>query len=599
VNFDPIAAGNETIHHLLPPRPEIARRNHGIFLRVRDSMRDRILFPHATTKGVSSQTADRYRTWLKNEEGWRTGDDLPEFVNTRDILRAYIREGIRVDGDSELRQKWYPTGLKPRTYYCNGGKEFLASTHLRDFFNDLCDEFDPCNRFSRVDVSRLKGQDGRPLFVYDYSSFTSNFSEHFPFLCELAEFFRGTRVFLVGPELSLISADLGAVIQRYADTVNDYPTFSIRGDIDLWGAPEYTHQQAGFLGVYGNLATCTLPHALLASFLVDRFEQQSTAGDDGSLLMLLPVLLMHAALCLLGSFALDKCYVTSEPSVYLKRPLIQRGDMFFSQEILLFPTLVLLEKDVPRKFSPLHLQPLEERVKSVVVSLRRTMIQYSRMSGSLSPFEEEILRDIYEVFYVLTRTWTDPRSDPLSATDYRSSDRGLYLPELPSEGFFDKVSVRDRLYPVASMEVIRVRKTERIDLDAGALSQDPGSDFYANQSRLLKLLVICGYIEQEDAADDDTYEWLLASDEENFSRLRAEPDRYRFVVRKTVPEGTLQNLLEPIRRNVTNRRSLDFERFADHQRARRRYLDLDDPRQDPTFSFISELEYDEENVIED
>jgi hypothetical protein len=101
----------------------------------------------------------------------------------------------------------------------------------------------------------------------------------------MASFFRDTRVYLVGHNLSLNEEYLGAMIEEYCNTVNDLPPYEYNKSILDFSLDSITffHHVAGFLGVPGNLATCTLAHGITIGITTKTDERQSCAGDDGNI----------------------------------------------------------------------------------------------------------------------------------------------------------------------------------------------------------------------------------------------------------------------------------------------------------------------------
>jgi hypothetical protein len=146
----------------------------------------------------------------------------------------------------------------------------------------------------------------------------------------MARFFRGTIVFLIGHNLSLIEADIGEMIETYVSEINDFPEYEFNERIlDSVIDITFRHHVAGFLGVPGNLVTCTLAHGLAIGVGINDDDRQSTAGDDGNTGVAneREEVFTRRTIHALGTFNDDKASRTLETGrgSYLKRPFQQEG----------------------------------------------------------------------------------------------------------------------------------------------------------------------------------------------------------------------------------------------------------------------------------
>jgi len=85
----------------------------------------------------------------------------------------------------------------------------------------------------------------------------------------------------VGEGISLTEHDLGALIDAYTDQTTDFAEFVVSKKL----LPDeedrvWRHQCAGFLGIPGNLITCTLAHGLALASLYDSETELQVPGDD-------------------------------------------------------------------------------------------------------------------------------------------------------------------------------------------------------------------------------------------------------------------------------------------------------------------------------
>jgi len=406
-NWDSIfSADRRSVIHPLFPALSPLQRTFGAsvspFFR---SYSGRIIRPHYTNRGVSSETAalllnriSKGRLCVGNPRTFHRKLDKSN-VRSRDIVHHYIRGGGWIFGRTEMKQRWYPSGLLPRTYFAWGGVAIAVSSYLRQFFNDLCDVFPPTQRHNRVqpDWLHTTRKDHLGFLFYDLTSFTSWFHEQVSFLQSLSRAASGVTVFLVGEDLAISEHDLGSLISAYIDYVNDYPEFIVSRKIlpDHVDAT-FVHQCAGFLGVPGNLATCTLAHGLsIASQYSDSRDMQ-VPGDDVGCSFRSADHMRDIGLCAstLGHLQFDKVYNTPGASIYLKRLVIDLGSRITLTPMLIFPLLpYLIDPDSrhsgSRQYSIPDKKFLRPRAASVLVSFHRDLWKYTH--GDIDPFSEEII----------------------------------------------------------------------------------------------------------------------------------------------------------------------------------------------------------------
>jgi hypothetical protein len=268
-------------------------------------------------------------------------------VVSLDVVHHYIRTGEWAPGRTEMKQAWTPSQLVPRTYFCWSGRDISAAAYLRNFFNDLGDQFVCSDRRNRVQPDWLKrGPDDEGFVFYDLTSFTSWFHEHVPFLRSVAKAFSGIRVYLVGEDLTLSDHDLGSLIEGYTDLTTDFATFVVNSKSVGMGyeGRVFTHQTAGFLGIPGNLITCTIAHGLAAAANYELPRSLQVPGDDvGGSARDEPHrrAVKHCA-STLGSLQFDKVFQTPQLSLYLKRLVLVLGNSLDLAPMLIFPLLPYL-----------------------------------------------------------------------------------------------------------------------------------------------------------------------------------------------------------------------------------------------------------------
>lgn len=372
-----------SIHPSLPYNEQTA-----FYVRRRfQQFRDRLIrhpptfFARATHKNMSRSTRRHY------EETF--GGNLcvldRGIFGQDDWQRIYHETGVQLEGEVEMRQKWYPSGAKPRTYFAMGGTCYRDSRFLQGFFTDLVNIFPSTNHITRLmpQLLRTTGDDDA-FFIYDLSSFTSNMRQQKSFCTALAEFFRGVVVIVVDEFSGPRETDLGLLLDQYNETCVYGPQLSYeRSPVSMgWSSvTSHKHGVASLLGIFGNLMTCTLGHFLILTPALDDPQlEDETAGDDG-LVRTNPTVhpLVLSCIGFVGEFAEDKCYMSTERgSVCLKRPIWQEGQSLVHGKNVIPPTLMtaityLSGENCDSRFEVYGLDDLtlRERVSIVGVDLLR------------------------------------------------------------------------------------------------------------------------------------------------------------------------------------------------------------------------------------
>lgn len=574
---------NTSMGEGVPINPNRLGRIQTALFQFRRSMNARLLWPYSTRRGVSFETARIYDGMTQGlERPWHDEEtDKSNIVSSRDIVSLFLHYGIWTSGDCELKQKWYPSGLIPRTYFAQGGEAIRVSCYLRDFFNDLCDCFIPTDRYARVDGSRLYTYDSGYFFIYDLTSFTSNFHEQYSFLCELAEFFRGTIIYLVSAYLSVTSYDLGDLVQEYADTINLHPRYRFSPTMFEDGkALDLTciHHVAGFLGVPGNLASCTLAHGTLLAQHVDLDDHQSCAGDDGCLACRSKKHQqeMERTIQLLGIFQPEKGSSTQfqQAASYLKRRFVQNGRsavLIQRIEFIMMSVIQAYRKPDPR-FPELSQDrsKLRSSIAKSVVSFIRSLYIYT--NGVYLRGEKEFILDFLQYVYSVVDL---PREGQLRGMLLDEADVSRQVKEslvypLSSE-YLDKdpdLLISERFLPWV------VAVPETTDIKAHDFSGDwlPGEERLFQMNPIVEKLVKYGWLSRKQT----TKKYLVGPEGRKFFRrlLRDEIREleYSYTCIKSLTSEQLFQL------HVYERGSPFSERWSrQSQRIRKHYVDLDLP----------------------
>jgi len=339
----------------------------------------KILFPHFGHKILGSN-AQRSITpiWQDKDLG----------ISSWQAEYHYMMTGEEGESPCEMKQAWIPSQMVPRTYYAQGLSAYHSSKYLRDPFNELADMFRNVNRFSRVLPQMIVADSTDTLYIYDLTSFSSLFHEHRSFLLSLAEEVKGYDVRFYDSHTGIGHTSLSFLIEEY-----------VRINVDR---PEYTsmllpiddmlvlHQNvAGFLGVYGNLITCTIPHGILLASVNDSWLNNWCAGDDAGeaipedLFSRLDVTAKKA-----GTYAPEKIFVGNEPgAVALKRPVSFYYGLVIFKSTPMFPLLGYLLQ--PSRFGSRETKSL----KFLQETMCSSMIGFLRYSLPLV-FDESFVDEI-------------------------------------------------------------------------------------------------------------------------------------------------------------------------------------------------------------
>lgn len=260
----------------LPSRPHISEYVFDRFNAWKVNISRQLIYPRYSSKSVGRTTAAALRSrssFALNQQS----------VSTLDLERHYHVTGEVIEGPVEMRQAWFMNDLKPRTYFAQGGDSYASSKYIQEPFNLLLDCLPHTHRKSRFDLDRLDVAPHDTVLVYDFSSFTSSMTEQTHFISALANFCVGTQVNLLDTRLGIVTHDLGKLLHDYNSRCNTRPVFEISQELrDLSGYSDiiYYHETAGFLGVHGNLASCTCCHGLTLLHLVGNVRKCSCVGDD-------------------------------------------------------------------------------------------------------------------------------------------------------------------------------------------------------------------------------------------------------------------------------------------------------------------------------
>lgn len=216
-----------------------------------------LIFPQYSHKSMGQRSEEHLRRcW--NE------DDIQFENSTFGLEILYHRHGLQISGNTEMRVAFKYNDLRPRCYFAQGPNQYYTARYIQPIFNIILDAIPGVNRETRFDISGIRLTEDEVLFIYDYSSFTSNLIELTDFTRELANFYRGTKVVIVDMHYGLVETDLGDLLDDYNESCNNYPSFEIQRSLDpeFFAAELVYHHHSGMLGVPGNISSCTLLHGI-------------------------------------------------------------------------------------------------------------------------------------------------------------------------------------------------------------------------------------------------------------------------------------------------------------------------------------------------
>lgn len=269
----PIMAG-------VPPNPSMALRIHRSLTEWRQKVSGKLLYPRMSRKQVSLTTVREWerlfgRDWVIREE------DGGVEMTQETLERVYHQEGVEVEGSCEIRQKWYKSGVVPRTYFAQGGTSYRHSKYIQEIGGMLVETLETTHPISRLNPARIRLKSPTSyLRIYDLKTFTSNHWECKHFVARLGEWCHGTMVNIVDAVEGVMRVDLGDLILDYNTHMNYTPSYSMERIDDSFSEVEAHHNRAGFLGVYGNINFSTYLHGASLLMIVQSEMEANVAGDD-------------------------------------------------------------------------------------------------------------------------------------------------------------------------------------------------------------------------------------------------------------------------------------------------------------------------------
>jgi len=357
-----------------------------------DDIEDMVLYPKMSAKTCSLETGRLADSQL-GLSYYSSG------ITQIDLEVILHRHGIIVDGNCEMRQKWYPSNLDPRTYYASGGFAYHRSKYIASIFEMLADTFIPSTKRFCTAPTRLDVEDDYYMLIYDLTSYTSNLHEHKYFLSYLSLACKGTNIYLMTVD-GKITYDLGDLIDEYNELYKGIPVNMER--IPNSNNSVVYSNVASLLGIYGNISSAKYLHAIVMSQSVHNLDQINTAGDDGIVMTDNEDATLEK-IEVLGDIQKEKCYVTYEDGCqHLKRPLRQIVNHLEQGDLLQWPNLEFYTDDqyIDSRYEYIKSKTIGERKDSVSSSITTLLNQLSFMTLSQveSKFMDSFLRRVYREY---------------------------------------------------------------------------------------------------------------------------------------------------------------------------------------------------------
>ncbi|UJT31805.1 hypothetical protein [Phlebiopsis gigantea ambi-like virus 1] len=476
----------------LPPNPAMASVVHSTLVQWVAYMTSRVHYPRLSKKKVALGMTREWSTMEGREWNEETQGIFDQRVGER-----YLHDtGHMLESPAEIRQKWYHSGLTPRSYYAMGGTAFHRSKHLQDGFGVLVDLLQSTNHTSRLNPTRIMMDEDEYLLIWDLWCFTSNHHEQRHFLNRLSEWCSGILIEVMDAEDGFAARDLGMMISVY-NQLNDNPEYSMERVDGRYQDLVLCHHTAGFLGVYGNLMTCTFVHGCSVLMVLSDPSRLNVAGDDGHAPYssreekdkIISVIRAN------GVVEESKLYTTEEDGcVCLKRGLVQIGGRLLQKQLYVLPSLaVILEylDRLPPQFAPSGKSHLDLRSSVATECLR---FLSSLVPNVFSEDEEAFVLEYLRAIWVIC-SLPEMGCVPQYGGDYLCP----VLPANPRELYRDHLRyVLGLFYP--GIAVVPKRRYDLPTNDGSPSSSwtwQLGFEHETPSDRYLNYMEVLGYVETE------------------------------------------------------------------------------------------------------
>lgn len=484
INFAPFFGDyNTPIHEDVPANPTMAKRVHTAIDNWIKHIGRYIHTPRLSKKLLNSNDRESIKQYFL---------DIfhePQFSTQADLELLEFNRQIQLDNPTELRQRWAPNGISPRSFYVGGSSLYYDVRYSQRMWNDLVDSLAQTHRRGRVNPGRIYIDDIKHALFYDLSSFTSNMEQQPIFLDKLALYCEGKEISVMTTEEGTLTLNLATAIRAY-NRSNEFPRYYCPALATMLRPYEDVQGVAGFLGVYGNIATCMFLHGAVLLQLAEREDEVGVAGDDA-------VIVVHygeeqsvyAAVALCGVLAQEKTFDSDSDVLYLKRRTEVGVDKrLFSHNYVQLPSfLFLLSKHELSRFRESFLARYELKE----IAMRSLNSFFSSAANVDSEFFDDI-RSFAAGYYDLLGL---PHAGHVPQYHYGPPSRYSlpFIPDIYTAGSEDYiVDTLVNRYPGRATVKVREELDDEEYLELGA----KGITFVAHTQPSITFLLKLGFLEK-------------------------------------------------------------------------------------------------------
>lgn len=528
IDFSPFFGNYHTpLHTSIPANPDMAKIVHESIKTWLQRITTHVHTPTMSRKCLPSftrQELHRYIDLLVEE---------PSVATPASLERIYVKEGIHLDGPCEISQRWYTNGLVPRTYFVAGPTAYNDTKYTKWLWNDLVDCLVCTNRRNRVNPRRIFVDGCKTAVFYDLTTFTSNMGLQRPFLDQLSLYCHGVTVTVMDSVIGPRDVDVGDLIKTY-NQMNVFPEYRNDELFDVWNG---VHGVGGFLGVFGNIATCTFLHGAILLQLAEKDHECGCAGDD-AVICIEDEDRVYACISLLGVLAIEKTYNLRDTDVvYLKRRTWQNHRDFClqSSRYIQFPSFIWAV-DFSKEFRFTREASLTRREKFDIAASSLQATFSSMASLSFKWETRTLLHSFLERYYLMCSMPCHGCVPQLN--EVKNDYTRRFVPHLDSLGSRDFIAITiEELY--TGIAYLPDRETR----DVYGIHPRKMTYFRSQGSEYLTFLERLGYIQKKHKPT------RVYSDEKGLQMLLAEfttrdPAWFVYEITEDVPEWIRGGVME-------------------------------------------------------
>lgn len=477
----------------------------------------KIIFPQVQRKkNVSESTASILRCY-----------SAIDYVRTVDLECHYHRTGMQIQGECEMRTAWKFNDLKPRLYYCQGGRDYWAARFVKPLAVALMESIPSTNTALRRNPNQIQLDPQDYIVAWDFEAFTTSLSQLKFFISAVVEGLRHREL----PNLQVFDYHKGILeidpcdlLDEYNEICNINAPFSIHRLVDRYHLEDlgiertdFVQQNSGMLGVAGNIGFSTACHGMEICKVCGE-DKCVCVGDDALAATAIPpeyqIIPMMEELGRIHPDKFDRLVPEEDgPIKFVKRALYRDIDSLYLDFLISLPISAYIDNQYGSRTTPPdltsykcakmvavatgqvlwdvreHHLDLDDRDILYLNTFLRTTYRYmnfpieGRLPGALLQIGDQKV----QIKFTIPSLQFD-RYDP------RNSDWLEYLLDHTSQMFF-------------SIPVLVEFRTSTVP--------DPNDEVYVPMQKGWKVLEDCGYVSVE-----SLYEVVMVLNEGNKRRLR-------------------------------------------------------------------------------